>query len=510
MQGNALTFSCLGFLAGVVIATFVPLVSSEIYFIFLLGGTFILLSLFVKDLSVWRMYLLATCFILSSALGVVRFLDTQEPPVAALTDAIGHFVRIEGVMLEEPVQRLSSTAVTLEIDSLSRGGVTYPVEGKVLVSSERIYSLRYGDRLRVEGSLVLPRTFETENGRTFDYPAYLSARGIYALVERPYLEVIGSGEGSPLRQKLFAIKNEFLEALARVLSEPGSTLLAGLLLGSQGALPQGVQDSFRIAGLSHIVVLSGYNITLVADASMKVLSFLPLLARLSAGSVAIILFVLMVGSGTAAVRAAIMAILVLLARATGRTYAAGRALLLAGTVMVILDPVILLSNVSFQLSFLATAGLIYGSPVFEQMLRRFPEAYGVKALAVSTLSAQVFVLPLILYHSGILSIVALPANLLVLPSVPVAMLLGAILGGVALFSTMLALPFAFIAGLVLKYQISAAMVFAALPGAYFLVPEFSSALLVTIYALGAVGLFYWHSRRAMPEETRSELALRSN
>ncbi|MCE9643770.1 ComEC family competence protein [Candidatus Parcubacteria bacterium] len=510
MQGNALTFSCLGFLAGVVIATLLPLVSSEIYFLFLLGAALILLSLFVKDRTIWRTYLLIACFILSSALGAVRYLDTRESPSAALMDAIGHSVRIEGVMLEEPVQRLNSTAITLEVDSLSQGGVTYPVEEKVLVSSERIYSLRYGDRLRVEGSLVLPRTFETESGRTFDYPAYLSARGIYALVERPHLEVVGSGEGSFLRQKLYAIKNAFLEALARVLPEPESTLLAGLLLGSQGALPQEVQDSFRIAGLSHIVVLSGYNITLVADASMKALSFLPLLARLGAGSVAIILFVLMVGGGTAAVRAAIMAILVLLARATGRTYAAGRALLFAGTMMVILDPGILLGNVSFQLSFLATAGLIYGSPIFEQMLRRFPEAYGIKALATSTLSAQIFVLPLILYHSGILSIVALPANLLVLPSVPIAMLLGALLGGIALLSTALALPFALVAGLVLKYEISAAMLFAALPGSYLLVPEFSSILLVAVYALGTAGLLYWHSQRAMPEETRSELALRSS
>lgn len=494
MQGNALTFSCLGFLAGVVLSTFLPLVFSEIYFIFLLGAASTLLAVFTKDRRVWRAYLFATCFLLSSALGVVRYLDTHEPPEAVLREAIGHFVRLEGVMLEEPVQRLASTAITLELDSLSRGGVTYPVKGKVLISSERTYSLRYGDRLRVEGALALPRAFETENGRTFDYPKYLEARGIYALVEYPRFEVIGSGVGNPLRQKLFAIKNAFLEALSRALPEPESTLLAGLLLGSQGALPQDVQDSFRIAGLSHIVVLSGYNITLVADAAMKIFSFLPLLVRLVSGSISIILFVLMVGGGTAAIRAAIMAILVLLARGTGRTYAAGRALLLAGTAMVILDPRILLGDVGFQLSFLATAGLIYGSPIAERLLSRLPGMYGLKALAVSTLSAQIFVLPLILYHSGILSVVALPANLAVLPSVPVAMFLGAVLGGVALLSTMLALPFAFVTGLVLKYQISAAIIFAVLPGAYFLVPEFSSVLLVAIYVLGALGIYTWHAK----------------
>jgi len=172
---------------------------------------------------------------------------------------------------------------------------------------------------------------------------------------------------------------------------------------------------------------------------------------------------------------------------------------------VVLDPRILLGDVSFQLSFLATAGLIYGSPLVERALVRVPRAYGLTALAVSTLSAQIFVLPLILYHSGILSLVALPANLAVLPSVPLAMLLGAILGAIALASATLALPVALVTNLVLSYEISAARFFAALPGSYLLVPEFPAFLMLAAYALGALGLFLWHSR-----ETRSETAPRSN
>lgn len=492
MRGNALMFSCLGFIGGVAVSTIVTLVSGEILFLFLLAASCILLAFYVREAGARRGYLLLACFLFAAALGVVRYLDTRQVLDPYLSGMIGSRVTVEGVMFEEPVQRLNSTAITLELESVSRENSKSSAEGKILLSVERTYALRYGDRIRAKGVLAFPRSFETENGRTFDYPKYLETKGIFVLMDHPYLEVIASGQGNPLRQKLFALKNLFLEALSRVLSEPESTLLAGLLLGSEGTLPQEVQDSFRIAGLSHIVVLSGYNITLVADASMKLLSFLPLLVRLGAGSLAIILFVLMVGGGPAAVRAAIMAILVLVARGSGRTYAAGHALLLAGTAMVALDPKILLGDVSFQLSFLATAGLIYGSPIMERLLNKVPELYGLKALAVSTLSAQLFVLPLILYHSGIFSVMALPANLAVLPSVPLAMFLGALLGVVALCVPVLSLPLSFATNLVLKYEISAAKFFAALPGSYFLVPEFSSVLLLALYSLGAVCVSLWH------------------
>lgn len=509
MRGNALTFSCLGFIAGVALSTVVSLVSGEILFVFLLAASFILLALCTREAGVRRGYLLLACFIFAGALGAVRYLDARPVLDPNLSRMIGGAVMVEGVMLEEPVQRLNSSAVTLELESVSQGSSKFSAAGKILLSTERTYALRYGDRLRAEGELSLPRSFETENGRTFDYPKYLEAKGVFVLMNHPSLEVIASGEGNPLRQKLFALKNLFLEALSRVLPEPQSTLLAGLLLGSEGALPQEVQNSFRIAGLSHIVVLSGYNITLVADASMKLLSFLPLLLRLGAGSLAIILFVLMVGGGPAAVRAAIMAILVLVARGSGRTYAAGHALLLAGTAMVALDPKILLGDVSFQLSFLATAGLIYGSPVMERLLLKLPPFFGLKALAVSTLSAQIFVLPLILYHSGIFSVMALPANLAVLPSVPMAMFLGAILGVLALISPLLSVPLSLVTGLVLTYEISAAKFFAALPGSYFLVPEFSVTLLVAIYIFGFVSVSLWHLVQAR-RERQSAPAARSS
>jgi competence protein ComEC len=119
-----------------------------------------------------------------------------------------------------------------------------------------------------------------------------------------------------------------------------------------------------------------------------------------------------------------MAIIVLLAKATGRTYDMGRALLLAGTAMVLHDPGILLFDPSFQLSFLASLGLVLVSPVLERRMRLFRNSPVVREVLVSTLATQILVLPILLYQTGMLSVIALPMNLIVLPLIPISMLLG--------------------------------------------------------------------------------------
>ncbi|MEK7147475.1 MAG: ComEC/Rec2 family competence protein, partial [Patescibacteria group bacterium] len=100
-------------------------------------------------------------------------------------------------------------------------------------------------------------------------------------------------------------------------------------------------EKFRTVGVIHIVVLSGYNITIVAEFIMRLLAFLPRAARLAGGALAIILFAVMTGGSATIVRASLMAILVVVARATGRIYGITRALLLAGFLMVLHNPKIL-------------------------------------------------------------------------------------------------------------------------------------------------------------------------
>ena len=129
------------------------------------------------------------------------------------------------------------------------------------------------------------------------------------------------------------------------------------------ALGKDLEEVFRTVGIIHIVVLSGYNIMIVADAIMRVLAlfFFPR-TRLIIGVGTIALFAILVGLSATVVRASMMAALVLIARGTGRQYAVLRALAFAGTVMLLINPYLLVYDPVFQLSFLATLGLILLSP----------------------------------------------------------------------------------------------------------------------------------------------------
>jgi competence protein ComEC len=281
-----------------------------------------------------------------------------------------------------------------------------------------------------------------------------------------------------------------MESLERAVTEPAAGLGEGLLLGVKRALGEDLEEAFRRAGIIHIVVLSGYNVMIVAEAIMRLLSFFFLpRTRMLIGVAGIVTFALLVGLSATVVRASIMAILVLIARATGRIYAIVRALMLAGAIMLIINPYLLAFDPGFQLSFLATLGLIFLAPLFERRFGLFPTTLQIREFVTATIATQIFVLPLLLYLIGEFSVVAVIVNVLVLPMVPVAMFLTFVTGVAGTFIAPLATVLGFAAYLSLEYIIALAEFFAALPLATFRVPAFPFSVVVLAYA-GITYLIY--------------------
>lgn len=228
---------------------------------------------------------------------------------------------------------------------------------------------------------------------------------------------------------------------------------------------------------------------------MYVLSFMiPSRARIWFGLMAIVLFALMVGFSATVVRASIMASLVLIAKHIGRTYAVIRALVLTGLAMIILNPYLLLFDVGFQLSFIATLGLILLSPLIEARVSWMPKAFGLREFLTATVATQIFVTPILLYQIGEFSVVAIVVNLLVLPMVPVAMLFTFIAGIVGFVSATTALVPAYGAHVALSYILWIAQWFAALPFASFTIPPFSFVYVIFAYLLLAGLLFKLYKR----------------
>jgi competence protein ComEC len=161
----------------------------------------------------------------------------------------------------------------------------------------------------------------------------------------------------------------------------------------------------------------------------------------------------------------------------------------AGLAMLILNPYLLAYDVGFQLSFMATLGLILVAPYFETRLQKVPGTLGAREFLIATLATQIFVSPLLLYQIGEFSVVAVIINVLVLPMVPVAMLLTFATGMVAMVSTTMAVPLAWLAYASLSYIIILCEGFASLSFASYVVPAFPFWLVPLSYMV--LGYFIW-------------------
>jgi competence protein ComEC len=240
------------------------------------------------------------------------------------------------------------------------------------------------------------------------------------------------------------------------------------------------------------VVLSGYNITIIAESFMKFLAFLPRTAGLSFGAISIILFALMTGASATIIRASVMALIVILGKFLGRTYNIGRALLIAGVFMTIHNPRVLVFDVSFQLSFIATIALVYGSPLCEKYFLWVTEKYNLRSIVTSTIATQIFVLPYILRVMGDISLVALPVNLLVLPFIPTTMLVGFLSIVSSLVLPILSIPFSYLTHLFLSWELFVVDLFSSFSFASVSIQSVPIILVLVVYAIFIYVLFrFW-------------------
>jgi competence protein ComEC len=412
-------------------------------------------------------------FCACASVGIMRMDAAVAGAVAPYLAAHeGERIELTGEIVREPDHTENGTQLTLATEY-----------GRVLVFADPTISVRYGDAVTAKGTLKRPEAFETDFGRTFDYEGYLHARGISYMLRRADVSLLSHG-GNPALSALYSFKETFLRAIEAVVPRPEAGLGEGLLLGVKSSMGSDLEDAFRATGVVHIVVLSGYNIMLVVTFVMTILAyFLPHRLRLLFGMLAIAAFALLVGLSATVLRASIMAALTLLALLTGRTYAVLRALFLAAALMLIVNPYLLVYDVGFQFSMIATLGLILLSPILEPKLQAVPERFGMRGFLTATLATQIFILPILLYHMGQFSLVAVPVNLLVLPAVPFAMLAAFLAGVLGLISPVLAIPAGLLAQGVLFYILFVVRSFASLPFAAFAVPPFPFFLVVLAYAL---------------------------
>jgi competence protein ComEC len=347
---------------------------------------------------------LVSVVLLAVALGLIRTHYFEAQFDNSWHHELGKEVVIEGLVAADPDVRSNQQLLTVKTGS-----------ERLLVSTDRTLSVRYGDTVRVVGELEIPESFTTDLGRTFNYATYLKAKRIEYRISFAEVEVLKSGGGNPVLGFLLKQKHRLITGLNQVLAEPAGSLADGLLLGLNQGLGEQLEQDFRRSGIIHIVVLSGHNVMLVVTFVLFVLAlFLPKKVHLVAG------------------------------------------------LMSIINPYLLLYDIGFQLSFMATLGLVAALPWLTNEAH-FEIMASAKGYVVATIATQIAVLPLLVYHIGEISLVAVAVNVLVLPVVPFAMLGSFVAGTLWYVLPTIALATGYLTQILLSYIIVVASFFANLP-----------------------------------------------
>ncbi|MGD9893946.1 MAG: ComEC/Rec2 family competence protein [Dehalococcoidia bacterium] len=430
---------------------------------------------------------------------------TPPPPDSIAWWANGSRWAIEGSIRARPEVRGATQRFVVDVTSLDGANGRITVTGSVQVRTSVSRDFRAGDTVRIDGVLEPPPRIDE-----FDYAAYLARRGIFALVEFPRVQVTGHVDRAGIAGLVESIQQRGHDALWKSLPAAQAALAEGILLGRRSEIPRDINDDFNRAGISHLIVISGFNIALVG--SVVVGATASLVGRRWAGVLAlatIAAYSVLVGLTPPVARATVMGSVVVLAMLSGRPHGAGVTLLLAAALLTVHDPRIL-SDLSFQLSFAATAGLIvltppllaYGRRLFSDAAPSGTLSWRSLVIAVwdilaVTLAATVATLPLLLYNFGRLSTISPLANLLLVPLFPLVL----VTGGIGLAAAMLVPAAATLAliplGVLLDLSLTIARICAALPGASLTVRGVGELQVLIAYAALAALAFIRIPRSAV-------------
>lgn len=400
-KGLIATFACLGFVTGIGVFSFGKWLSEEMCIIisiflicsclffkkyYLKVGIVILIGFFLGG---WR-YSLSYPVITSQH---ISYYNNQEK---AFT----------GEISKEPLEKEKGWQLTVKTE-----------KGKVLINAPKWSRYQYGDILEIICHLEKPESEE------FAYDRYLARYGIYSVCYRPHITLISQDGGNSIYRFIITTKQKAYEIARSSIPEPEASLALPVVFGGGQDIDKDITDQFRRTGLTHIMAVSGFNVSLLTALIGIGLYSLGLGRKIVFYITSLLIagYVIMVGAPASAVRAGVMSLVLLLAITIGRLAQLPRTVLLVAVMTLLVNPRLLRDDIGWQLSFLAILGLIYVLPPIQKIGMKLSQGKGewmIKALA-ATLSAQIATAPVIIYNFGQFSLIAPVANLLVVWVVPI-------------------------------------------------------------------------------------------
>lgn len=465
-------YFCLSFIGGIFISSFL-FIPQAAWLIFAILGILLISVLW----SYKKLVVIGFC-ILFAVLGIWRHQTVDIESQIVNYNYTEQTITLIGLVSSEPDLRERAQRLTIKTDE----------KDKVLITTWRYPEYQYGDKLKITGKLESPPIFED-----FNYRDYLRKDGIYSQMSWPEIEVIGSGHGNLIYKILFSFKDKFKTTARSFISSPQEGILEALVFGDEENIPQEWKDKLNFTGTRHITAVSGMNITIIAS---LLLSF-ALAIGLWRGQAfylsvfLLMLYILMIGAPSSAVRAGFMAGLFLLAQYWGRMSGAQRAVIFAASFMLFLNPLLLKLDIGFQLSFLAILGIIYLQPTLVDWFRKVPnhKFFPLRTTLSTTFSAQVFTLPILIYNFGYIPLISPLTNILIVPFLAPITILIFMFGLAGMIFWLLGLIFSWPTWLVLTYITKVIDISSQIPFASLTLKDISWVWLVISYLI--LGLLTW-------------------
>ena len=424
-------------------------------------------------------------------------LDLQQPAL------VEQPLTVVGVVVERPRRSWQRIELRVRAERVQLADEQLGVDGDLIARAPLSTAAILGDRVELRGFRLL--TDDLGDSNWSDYAARLRASAVGEVDSVSVLEHVGVGWA---RRALDDARDAMNRSLASALPPPLAGVAQGMVTGSRDSLDRNLRDDFNAAGLSHLIVISGSNVTLLAALVISASAWL--IGRRGAGVLAIVAaigYCLFVGADAPVLRATVMAVVFAAAHALGRPAGAPHALVLAAAVMTAATPSIL-SDLSFQLSFAGALAIAALAPTLSQ--RFLSGDRGLRGtlldLAMINAIALAATMPLIALHFERVSLVALPANLLTTPLFAWMFLGGASVGVIGLISEQLATAAAWpLAWLPLRWFTLIAESFAGWPGAERTVAGFTAGHAALIYAAMAIIAVRPYGEHLRPRGIRSRL-----
>jgi len=425
----------LFFIAGIVLGKYLslPFLSLYLTFLLLFGLSVIFYLKRKRSLVAYLLFSLITLvgslyfcysYFPHSPSHIINFTSSKE--ALQITGKVINRPKLKGRVIRfiMEVEKIASKNGSLKMGAEKENGsgkIEKEVKGKVwVISYLPLLNYDYGDEVKVEGKLTLPKG-EKEGG--FNWQKYLSYQGIWVELGTGKVELIKRGRGNPLMKWAYRSRDRMVRLIEHLLPQPQSDILKAIMLGDKDSLPAEVKNTFLKTGTGHILVVSGLHVGLILFILLVFFRTLGLSFELTSLLVMPLLayYAVLTGLRSPVARATLMAEVGLGCLLINRDISPFVILSLAALFILALSPLSLFTA-SFQLSFIAVGGIIYLTPYLEKRFKRLP-LWLRKSFAIS-LAAQLSVLPLLAFYFHQIPLIGLLTNLLITPLVTIILALG--------------------------------------------------------------------------------------